>query len=181
MISVFKTKLGWVGVTATHAGISRIILPRRRRKEVLRLLERGETNSPLLILPLEGGGCRWGCKLSAGFTQMDLKRAERDILRYLNGERINFDYPLDLEKLSPFTLKVLRVAKTISYGQARSYLWVARKLGNKKLSRAVGQALAKNPLPVMIPCHRVIRANGDTGGFAGGALLKKTLLKRENM
>jgi methylated-DNA-[protein]-cysteine S-methyltransferase len=79
-----------------------------------------------------------------------------------------------------FQKKVWEVVKTIPYGQTRTYKWVAEKIGNPKAFRAVGQALKKNPLPGIIPCHRVIRSDGKLGGFSKGSKEKERLLKSEN-
>lgn len=71
------------------------------------------------------------------------------------------------------------MVKTIPYGETRSYKWVAEKLGNPRAVRAVGQALKKNPLPGIIPCHRVIRSDGSLGGFSQGLKKKRELLRGE--
>jgi O-6-methylguanine DNA methyltransferase len=89
-----------------------------------------------------------------------------------------------LDKKSPtgltdFEKKVLRITCQIPFGQMRSYKWVARKLGAPKATRAVGQALKKNPYPIIIPCHRVIKSDGSLGGYAKGKQLKKKLLQFE--
>ncbi len=81
--------------------------------------------------------------------------------------------------LSSFECKVLRVVSEIPLGKTCSYKWVARKIGNEKATRAVGQVLKNNPLPLVIPCHRVIRSDGSLGGYAWGEALKKNLLERE--
>ena len=78
-----------------------------------------------------------------------------------------------LDSLSPFTRKVLQKVRTIPYGETRSYKWVGRE------SRAVGQALKRNPLTIIIPCHRVIKSNGEIGGFSKGIVVKKKLLDME--
>ncbi len=90
-----------------------------------------------------------------------------------------FKMRLRLESLSQFTRKVLQKVRTIPYGETRSYKWVARKLGFCKGSRAVGQALKRNPLTIIIPCHRVIKSNGEIGGFSKGIVVKKKLLNME--
>jgi methylated-DNA-[protein]-cysteine S-methyltransferase len=84
-----------------------------------------------------------------------------------------------LTGLTPFQRKVLRVVRTIPYGETRSYKWVARKIGRPKAARAVGQALKKNPYLVIIPCHRVIRSNGKLGSYSKGTQKKRKLLKIE--
>ncbi len=104
---------------------------------------------------------------------------KKDLITYFSGERICFDYPVDLRALSPFAVKVLKIVRTIPYGKTRSYLWVAEKIGGRQFARAVGQALSKNPLPIIIPCHRVIKSDGSIGGFAGRTFLKKKLLMIE--
>ena len=86
---------------------------------------------------------------------------------------------LDLSNLTSFQKKVLEVVKTIPYGEARTYKWVAKKMGNPKAVRAVGQALKRNPYPVIIPCHRVIRSDGKLGGYSKGTQKKKKLLEEE--
>ncbi|MBM3251439.1 MAG: MGMT family protein [Candidatus Omnitrophica bacterium] len=87
--------------------------------------------------------------------------------------------PLDkkyLTGLSDFEKKVLKITSQIPLGEVRSYQWVARKLGKPKATRAVGQALKKNPYPIIIPCHRVIKSDGSLGGYVKGKRLKKKLL-----
>ena len=84
----------------------------------------------------------------------------------------------DKGKLTPFQWKVLKAAMEIPFGETRSYKWVAKKIGNPKAVRAVGQALRRNPYPVTIPCHRVIREDGSLAGYAGGSSKRKAQLLR---
>jgi len=86
---------------------------------------------------------------------------------------------LEKNKLTSFEKKVLRIASQIPLGQVRSYKWVAAKLGKPSATRAVGQALKKNPYLVIVPCHRVIKSDGSLGGYAKGKRLKKKLLLLE--
>ena len=79
-------------------------------------------------------------------------------------------------KLTPFEKKVLKITSKIPLGQVRSYKWVASKIGAPKAIRAVGSALKKNPFPIIIPCHRVIKSDGSLGGYARGKKIKKKLL-----
>jgi methylated-DNA-[protein]-cysteine S-methyltransferase len=72
-------------------------------------------------------------------------------------------------------------ARLIPYGETRSYMWLARQIGKPQAARAVGQALGRNPLPVIVPCHRVIASDGSPGGFTGGLHRKKMLLKLEGL
>lgn len=78
--------------------------------------------------------------------------------------------------LTPFEWQVLKVTLTIPIGETRSYAWVARQIGKPKAVRAVGQALRKNPYPLIIPCHRVVRSDGTLGGYAGKMSGKKAKL-----
>jgi O-6-methylguanine DNA methyltransferase len=80
-----------------------------------------------------------------------------------------------------FRQKVFKIVKKIPRGEVRSYSWVAKKLGNKNLARAVGQALSKNTDPQKVPCHRVIRADGSAGGYRWGVRKKIEMLKKEGV
>lgn len=79
-------------------------------------------------------------------------------------------------KLTPFEWQVLKVTAKIPLGQTRSYKWVAQAVGSPRAVRAVGQALKKNPFPIIVPCHRVVQEDGRLGGYAGGKKLKGQLL-----
>ena len=113
------------------------------------------------------------------YSPEDLVKAREFLAGYLKGEKISFKMRLRLDDLSPFTRRVLGIVRTIPYGQTRTYGWVARRIGLAKGSRAIGQALKRNPLTIIIPCHRVIRSNGEPGGFSRGVRLKKILLAKE--
>lgn len=85
----------------------------------------------------------------------------------------------DLEGISPFTRRVLAAAEQIERGQTRSYQWLARSIGMPRAARAVGNALGANPVPLIIPCHRVVRGDGSLGGYAFGQRMKRQLLEAE--
>ncbi len=106
-------------------------------------------------------------------------KAQKELRSYLSGRTKNFSTPCDLRGLTAFTHAVLKAATKIPYGEVRSYGWLAQRLGNPRAARAVGNALARNPIPIIIPCHRVVRSNGNLGGYALGTALKKRLLKLE--
>ncbi len=102
--------------------------------------------------------------------------------QYFKGEPIGF--PLDniaLEQLYDFQKKVLLLERQIPYGQVSTYGRLARKLGHPGAARVVGTALARNPFPIIIPCHRTIRSDGSLGGFGGGLKLKRQLLELEGV
>lgn len=107
-----------------------------------------------------------------------LKAAAEQLEEYLSGERKSFDLPLN-PKGTEFQKKVWNVLKTIPYGETRSYKQVAEAVGKPAAARAVGMANNRNPIMIVVPCHRVIGANGDLVGYGGGLDLKARLLKLE--
>ena len=104
--------------------------------------------------------------------------AIRQLGEYFAKMRVEFDLPLATEG-TPFQRSVWRVLREIPYGATISYGELARRVGNPKASRAVGSANGKNPLPIVIPCHRVIASDGTLGGFGGGLPAKEALLALE--
>ena len=105
----------------------------------------------------------------------------RQLEEYFAGTRRAFDVPLDFRLASGFRLEVLRHLPDIGYGHVESYTQVASATGSPRAVRAVGSACAKNPLPVVVPCHRVVRADGSFGGYVGGPEAKHTLLTLEGV
>ena len=97
---------------------------------------------------------------------------------YFDGKRKNFNIKTKIE-ISPFYTKVLLEVANVPYGETSSYSKIAQKLINPKAMRAVGTANSRNPLPIIIPCHRIIAKNGKLGGYAGGLKMKKYLLDFE--
>ena len=89
--------------------------------------------------------------------------------------------PVDLRVLTQFQRRVLEVTATIPPGEVRPYGWVAREMANRGAVRAVGTALARNPVPIAIPCHRVVKSDGSIGNYAFGAAMKRSLLEHEGM
>lgn len=106
-------------------------------------------------------------------------RAEKQLGEYLAGRRKSFALRCDIDRLTPFTQAVLKLTAEIPYGEVRSYQWLARKLGRPQAARAVGNALARNPIPIIIPCHRIVRRDGVIGNFLLGSWCKKRLLDLE--
>jgi methylated-DNA-[protein]-cysteine S-methyltransferase len=108
-----------------------------------------------------------------------LIEASRQVDDYFAGRRTRFELPLDLALSSGFRQQVQRHLPSIAYGQTQSYAEVAKLVGNPTAVRAVGSACATNPLPVVVPCHRVLRADGTLGGYVGGLAAKAALLELE--
>lgn len=108
------------------------------------------------------------------------KLLTRDLKKYFEGYPVKFRYNTDLLEGGEFMKSVWKRLMDIPYGETRSYQWVAEQIGNPKACRAVGYANGKNPIPIIIPCHRVIQKNGLLGGYTGGIDIKKRLLEIEN-
>ncbi len=156
--TVFNTPAGWVGLLASEAGLRGATLP-QPTAEAARVLLGGE----------------------AAQAEMDTG-AFADLLdrfqAYFRGDRVAFDDRLDLSG-TPFQQAVWAATRRIRYGETRTYRWVASEVRRPLAARAVGQALGANPLPLVIPCHRVIGSDGGLAGFGGGLEMKQYLLKLE--
>lgn len=107
-----------------------------------------------------------------------VRRAERQLREYLAGDRFHFDLPLDPEG-SSFQLEVWSALSAIPYAETRSYRDIAIAVNRPRGFQAIGQANTRNPLPIIVPCHRVINADGSMGGYGGGLERKKILLQLE--
>ncbi len=161
--SIFNTNLGWMGISANanDYGLIAVVLPQPDKKKAFSLLKKRVDKNNLVL------------------ADEYFKGIKTSLINYFEGEKIVFDYPLDIRSATKFEKKVWEVTQSIPYGEVRSYQFIATEVGSPKAFRAVGQALKKNPLPIIIPCHRVIQSNGKLGGFLGGIELKKNLLMVE--
>jgi methylated-DNA-[protein]-cysteine S-methyltransferase len=101
--------------------------------------------------------------------------------QFLQGARVDFDIPFDLGDVGDFSRRVLLAVKAIPYGAVVSYNSIGRSLGYPMAARAVGQAVGRNPIPIVIPCHRVVRSDGRLGGFGMGLSVKEQLLALEGV
>jgi methylated-DNA-[protein]-cysteine S-methyltransferase len=123
------------------------------------------------------------CAVEHEFQPSELSMRAAEMLQtYYSGERVDFsDLPVDLGTLPPFRQKVLNAVRSLRYGDISTYGQVAFLCESPRAARAVGGALASNPIPVVIPCHRVVAADGGLTGFSapGGTDTKRTLLKME--
>ncbi len=160
--TVFKTKWGYFGLTGTENGLSRTCLPLSNPERV---------KSQLLIT-----------QEAPRFEKRLFKTVQEQVTAYFEGAYVNFaDIPIVLDGLSNFCSSVLTACRGIRFGQVVTYSGLAKKMGRPAAARAVGNALTKNPLPLIIPCHRIIRSDGQLGGFSavGGMNTKAKLLKHE--
>jgi methylated-DNA-[protein]-cysteine S-methyltransferase len=112
-------------------------------------------------------------------AQLDETRRELEL--YFEGKLTGFDLPLDWRLSKDFRRKVLRAIARIPYGQTRSYTEMATSAGNERAVRAAGTACGTNPIPVVVPCHRVLRSGGALGGYGGGLPMKEALLRLEGV
>jgi methylated-DNA-[protein]-cysteine S-methyltransferase len=126
---------------------------------------------------LENLAARVSPRVLSSPRRLDDPRRELD--EYFGGRRRRFEFPLDWRLVGPFGQKVLAAAAAIPYGSVSSYAEVAAAAGSPRGARAAGNALGANPLPIVLPCHRVVRAGGGLGGYTGGLDRKRTLLAIE--
>jgi O-6-methylguanine DNA methyltransferase len=118
-------------------------------------------------------------KVSWVVSEAKTADVRKQLTQYFDGDRTEFSIPLDLRGGTAFQQKCWKVLTKIPYGETRSYLQVAKAAGRPAASRAVGQANHYNPIPIIIPCHRVINADGKLGGYGGGLDVKEQLLALE--
>ena len=167
--AVFRTKWGHFGLAGTGEGVCRTYLPVPQRDAA----ERG------LLLGLTSPG--EDPRRDTAF----LRDLQRRITAYFEGETVDFrtDPPVSLEHMSPFGRKILRACRTIGFGQTSTYSELAAQIGSPKAARAVGGVMARNPIPLIIPCHRVLRADGGLAGFSapGGTAAKQRMLHHEQL
>jgi len=156
----FDTPLGPMAVIAAASGVRRVLLP----------------PDAAALPPAEGSVP--GPTSDPAARKM-AARAEREIVEYLAGRRRRFTVPADLSAAPPFHRKVLAALARVPYGRTVTYGQLAARAGRPRAARAVGQTMARNPVPLVIPCHRVVAGGGGLGGFGGGLDLKRRLLALE--
>jgi len=160
---IFKTLLGWMGVVGSEKGLKRIILPHTGRAEVKKII--------FQQFP------------KVKEDNVFFKSPAEILIKYFEGEKITRCFSLDESGNTEFLVKVWKATQSISWGEVRSYTWLSTHIKNPGSFRAVGNALGKNPFPIVVPCHRVIRKDGTLGGFSApeGILLKQKLLQLEGV
>jgi methylated-DNA-[protein]-cysteine S-methyltransferase len=159
--TVIHTPLGWVAAAAREGKLVAVSLPAATEAEARAALPAG-------------------AQLAAEDEM--LSRFGADLQRYCRGERADLSrYPVDLSALPQFLRRALLAARQVPYGEVRTYQWVAARAGNARAARAAGQAMRANPVPLVIPCHRIVGSAGRLTGFGGGLAMKQALLMMEGV
>jgi len=158
----FDSPVGTLLLATTPRGLVRITFPVEAPETVLEQL--AESVSPRILE-----------------SPAKLDDARRELDRYFEGKLHDFDVPLDWQLTRGFYRKVLRATARIPYGQTRSYSEMAKRAGSPRAVRATGTALGSNPLPIIVPCHRVVRTGHGLGGYGGGLDKKRLLLDLEGV
>jgi methylated-DNA-[protein]-cysteine S-methyltransferase len=156
------TPLGEVLLAATAKGLARVAYPVNDHRAVLDDLAR-RLSPRVLEAPAR------------------LDRARRQLDEYFSGRRKRFELPLDLSLTRGFSRRVLDATAAIGFGEQSTYRQVARAAGSERAARAAGNALGANPIPVVVPCHRVLHSGGGLGGYTGGLERKRFLLEVEGV
>jgi methylated-DNA-[protein]-cysteine S-methyltransferase len=159
--AIFKTSLGWCGIIYGRHGLIKIYLPGIKKEK----LKKNIHSYSKSIVEHRGR----------------IKILVRNICSYFKGKNVRLNLPVDMKTMTEFEKKVYKQAMKISFGKVKSYKWLAEKAGIPNGARAVGNALSKNPVPLIIPCHRVIKSDGRLGGYSapGGILMKRKMLSIE--
>ena len=158
---IFKSSWGWMGLAESREGLAAIVLPQTSKMAVAAALGKG------------------GSAFNGTSSSSLLREARKQLTEYLAGSRTSFDLPLDLSRGTAFQQRVWKKLGVIPYGQLWSYRGLASRVGGVQYARAVGGAVGANPLPIMVPCHRVIAQDATIGGFSSGLPAKRRLLALE--
>ncbi|MDF0642747.1 MAG: methylated-DNA--[protein]-cysteine S-methyltransferase [Nitrospira sp.] len=156
---IFKSRWGWMGLAESPAGIASIVLSKP---------------SKLAVQSTLGSS-----KLGEQSSSPRLRAAKKQLIEYMAGKRTSFTFPLDLSDGTAFQRRVWRTLQSVPYGTLSSYQNLAARVGGKQYARAVGGAVGSNPLPIVVPCHRIVAQDGSIGGFSGGLPTKRKLLALE--
>ena len=157
--AALPTSMGWMGVLVSGKGIRRLALPQFSPQRAVEELQPEANHAELA---------------AAHFEELC-----QQLEGYFTGAVVDFHQELDLEGAASFFLRAWTACRSIPRGQVRSYAWLAAQAGNPRAVRAAGQAMARNPVAIIIPCHRVIATNGSLRGYGGGLELKQRLLDLE--
>ncbi len=154
---VFQTEMGWIAIVGGDNGIVRASLPESTPEAALELVR------PEIAESLH--------------DPEQLQFARVLLSKYCAGESVDLsEVPIDTRDVSPFFRKAWEACRSIPFGETRSYQWLAERAGNSRAARGAGQAMARNKLALLVPCHRVIASSGALGGFGGAGLSLKSKL-----
>lgn len=161
--TIFNTSFGWCGIVFGEGGIRKLYLPGNKKEKLKKNILNGYRNA---VESLSG-----------------IKEVINSICNYFDGNNVQFSNFLDMDSMTDFQKKVYKETMKIPFGRVKTYRWLAGKVGIPEGARAVGNALGRNPVPLIIPCHRIVRIDGNLGGFSapGGILLKKKMLMNEGI
>lgn len=158
---IFKSRWGWMGVAESEKGIAAIVLSQASKAAV-------------------AAGLR--AHVAGSFEEASssrLRAARQQLLEYLDGTRTSFALPLDFSQGTHFQRRVWNTLRAIPYGRLWSYRGLASRVGGVQYARAVGGAVGANPLPIVVPCHRIVTQKASIGGFSCGLPAKRKLLALE--
>ena len=160
--NTFKSPVGEILATRTEKGLNFVIFPKSTWEKFLSALSKDKSINLI--------------KDEKKFSSL-----KKDLKAYFSGRKVNFKESLDLKGGTAFQKRVWKAMLKIPFGETRSYGWLAQQVGEKSKARAVGSACGANPIPIIIPCHRVIREDGGLGGYGGGLGIKRKLLGIEGV
>ena len=156
-----QTAFGWVGIAWSEQGLVALTLPQPTEAKALNHLPASRGSIP------------------AAVPGLDVAALADKLRRYFDGEPVTFDEPLDPSLGTDFQRRVWAITRSIPRGQTRTYGELARTAGSPGAARAVGQSMAHNPWPIVVPCHRVLGSDGSLTGFGGGVDMKRRMLEQE--
>ena len=170
LYTLFETEIGWIGIAWSDAGLTRLQLP-----------ERSETATERRLLAAMAGSSpqRLAEEPPAGIAELI-----EELRRYAAGEPVDFSgTAVDLAGVDSFRREIYDAARRLGFGDTTTYGGLAAAAGHEGLARETGQALGRNPIPIVIPCHRIVAAGGKLGGFSapGGSATKERLLAMEGV
>jgi methylated-DNA-[protein]-cysteine S-methyltransferase len=171
--TLFETNIGWIGIAWSEAGLTRLQLPERSEAATERRL--------LAAIASDSGPAP---QRAAGDPPTAIVALIEALLRYAAGEPVDFsDVPVDLAGVDPFRRAIYDAAQKLGFGDTTTYGGLAAAAGHPGLARETGQALGRNPVPIVIPCHRIVAAGNKLGGFSapGGSATKERLLAMEGV
>jgi methylated-DNA-[protein]-cysteine S-methyltransferase len=159
-VTAVETALGWMALAWGPAGLVELTLPLPAREDALQRLR---ARRPVVLAA----------------EPPDVADLAETLRCYFQGQPVAFDTPLDQRCLTPFQRRVYKLTRAIPWGETRTYGDLARAAGSPGAARAVGQCMARNPWPILVPCHRVVGSDGRLTGYGGGLDMKRWLLDME--